>query len=259
MNLILFQPDEFDGATRLATLSPRDPRAIHVQKVLHLVPGQFLRAGLLDGPSGTATLLPSPSGASNVHPLQFQCSFDTPIAPLPRIDLLLALPRPKVFHRLLEDLAALSFGTLWAFPAQKTRSAYAPSHHFDAESIRDALLSGLQQSRRTRLPAVQFLPTLDLSALPLPTYALRLLAHPMSAPTHGVFHALPHLPAAGRILVAIGPEPGWTGNELRRLLARHFIPLSLGPTPLRTPTASIALLSALHLGLAAKPEGFQKF
>lgn len=248
MNLLLFLPPEYDARSATAALPPACPRALHLRKILHVRAGQPFRAGLLDGPSGTATPLSDLPPADGT-PWRFRCTFDVPLPPPPPIDLLLAMPRPKVLARLLEDLAALSFDTLWLLHAHKTRAAYSTAHQLEPDALQSALLAGLQQARRTRLPRVRILPDLDFSALPLSTYALRLLAHPAPTASRDLLAAIGRLPLGSRLLLAIGPEPGWTPSELDRFRAHDFLPFSLGPTPLRTPTAAIALLSLLHLSL----------
>ena len=51
--------------------------------------------------------------------------------------------------------------------------------------------------------------------------------------------------AMGRPILAIGPEGGWTDDEVTRLEAHGFRQMSLGPRILRTDTATIALLARL--------------
>jgi RsmE family RNA methyltransferase len=48
-----------------------------------------------------------------------------------------------------------------------------------------------------------------------------------------------------RPVLAIGPEGGWTDDEVARLEAHGFRRMSLGPRILRTDTATIALLARL--------------
>ena len=49
----------------------------------------------------------------------------------------------------------------------------------------------------------------------------------------------------GRMVLAIGPEGGWTDDEVALLESRGFSRYSLGPRILRTDTAAIALLARL--------------
>jgi len=57
----------------------------------------------------------------------------------------------------------------------------------------------------------------------------------------------PHLPAVGRcgmtISLAVGPEGGWTDDELKLFRDSGWISASLGPTILRAETATIAALA----------------
>ena len=46
-------------------------------------------------------------------------------------------------------------------------------------------------------------------------------------------------------VLAVGPEGGWTDEEVERLEAKGFARMSLGPRILRTDTALIALISRL--------------
>lgn len=55
MNLLLLQPEDFIDSRR-ARVGGR--RLTHLREILQPAPGDVLRAGLLDGPLGTATLLP---------------------------------------------------------------------------------------------------------------------------------------------------------------------------------------------------------
>lgn len=244
MNLVLFHPGEYGAAERVARLPKGDARAEHLFKVLHVREGQAFRAGVANGASGLARI-EGEEGAC----WRIRCAFDRPAEARPRVDILLAMPRPKALPRILEDLAALSFGTLWLFAASKTRGAYGTSHKAEAAAVEAAVWAGLQQGRHTRVPEVRTLEGLSLGALPLAEYAARLVAHPTEEASLPLLQSLRGLPAAARVLLAIGPEPGWTDGELKRLFCRHFLPFSLGPAPLRTHAAAVALLSALQLHL----------
>jgi 16S rRNA U1498 N3-methylase RsmE len=53
-------------------------------------------------------------------------------------------------------------------------------------------------------------------------------------------------PADGPVMLAIGPERGWSDMERRQLSATGFKRLSLGNRALRTETACAAAVSALE-------------
>jgi 16S rRNA (uracil1498-N3)-methyltransferase len=48
---------------------------------------------------------------------------------------------------------------------------------------------------------------------------------------------------AGEILLAVGPEGGWTADELQLFNRAGWVPASLGPTILRAETAAIAAMA----------------
>src|SRR5688572_3874349 len=99
MNLILLEPSEASGncEIRLSGI-----RAAHLLNVLQVAAGHQVRVGIMDGPCGVGTVQ-SVSGDT----IELQCSFETTVPTRPQIDLLLALPRPKVLRRLWAQIAAL--------------------------------------------------------------------------------------------------------------------------------------------------------
>jgi len=68
--------------------------------------------------------------------------------------------------------------------------------------------------------------------------ANRIVGHPS-----GAFDSSPC--REGRLLLAVGPEGGWTDEEVELLEARGFSRYSLGSRILRTDTALVALVARL--------------
>jgi RsmE family RNA methyltransferase len=242
LNLIVIEPGEVgsDGAVQL-----HGSRAIHLLRVLNVTPGQPVRIGVLDGPCGTGTV--TAVGADSVS---LSCAFDAAPPPRPAVDLLLAVPRPKVMRRLWAQLAALGVGRVILTNAEKVERPYFDTHMLDPACYRPLLIEGLQQARDTLLPKVtihrrfRILVEDELDELCGPV--LRLVAHPRaSARVEDVVRR--HSATVGlRVLLAVGPEGGWNDFELRLLEAQGFEGVSMGPRTLRTDTASIALLALTH-------------
>jgi len=235
MNMILLQPDDFrdDG---LAVLS--DERARHIRKVLKAEPGKVLRVGVLDGPLGKGMVL-----AVDQHTVSLQCVLEE-VPPKPRIDLLLAMPRPKVMKRLWAQLAALGLGRIVLVNADKVERYYFDSHVLEPDFYNARLIEGLQQARCTHLPEVlarqRFKPFVEDELDGLFPDSLRLLADPSGE------KRIPDLKLdARRVLLAIGPEGGWTDYELSKLQEHGFELFRMGSRILRTDTACIGLLSTL--------------
>lgn len=238
MNLILIEANELDsdGCARLA-----DHRATHATRVLGVVVGQEIRVGLIDGPMGRAEVT-----ALDDHAVSLRCVF-TDLPQRPSVDLLLALPRPKVLRRLWAQIAALGVGRIMLTNAARVERNYFDTHLLDPRGYRPLLLEGLQQARDTRVPTVtvhrQFRVLVEDDLDSLSGDALRLVADP--AATSTVARALAAR-AAARVLVAVGPEGGWNAFELDLLQAHGFTGVGLGPRTLRADTACVALLALVH-------------
>ncbi len=102
--------------------------------------------------------------------------------------------------------------------------------------------SACGQCGRARLPAVATPAGLQDACASLPADALRLTLDPGAVA--GV-HALA-APASATVVVAIGPEGGWSPRDREQLVAAGFNGVRLGPRILRTETAGIAAVSALQ-------------
>ena len=240
MNLILLEPDEIqpDGSAVLT-----GKRARHVREVLQVAEGEEIRVGVVDGAMGTATIL------EDAKQLRLQCRLSEPVPPVPRVDLLLAMPRPKVMNRLWPILASLGVGRILVSNAWKTERNYFDTHVLEPEHVREGLIEGLQQARDTRVPQVsvhkQFKKLIEDKLDSFGPYAARLVAHPGAAS----LASLGGLPKDARVLLAVGPEGGWTPFELEMLAKHGFSSVSWGPRALRTDMACVVLLGLLHSSL----------
>jgi RsmE family RNA methyltransferase len=242
VNLILLEPGEVepDGYARLT-----DARAGHIVTVLRATAGRQIRVGLVDGPLGTATV--SSVGEPGA-PVELRCVFDGPVPERPPIDLLLALPRPKVLRRLWAQLTALGVGRIMLCNAARVERNYFDTHVLEPEQVRPLLVEGLQQARDTRLPLVtihrQFRVLIEDDLDRLTGDGARLVTHP--AATQSLHDAIASGPGHPRRVIAIGPEGGWNDFELRLLEAHRFRLAGMGPRTLRADTAAISLLALAH-------------
>ena len=250
MNLILFEADEASirhadagpATATVITLPRHDPRAIHIVNVLRAGPGKAIRIGTIDGPLGTAAIRQVDEGA-----VTLECEFEGHPPPRPRIDLLLALPRPKVLRRLWAQLAALGVGRIMLTNAERVERNYFDTHVLTAGCYRPLLIEGLQQARDTHLPAVtihrQFRVLVEDQLDHLVGGSTRIVADPQATRSPGEAVAQG---AGGRIVLAVGPEGGWNAFELALLAAHGFQCVGMGPRTLRTDTACVALIAIVN-------------
>lgn len=219
-----------------------DGRAHHIKTVLKTETEGTLRVGLLNGPLGTGRV-----EQVDPHAVVMKCMFEDDVPSQPRIDLLLAMPRPKVMKRLWAQLAALGVGRIVLLRADKVERYYFDSHVLDPEFYTKWLLEGLQQARCTHLPEVLIRPRFkpfvedELNAL-FPKH-LKLLADPSGKERLADFFQSAERPE--RTVIAIGPEGGWTSYELSRLQEHDFQLFGMGRRILRTDTATVSMLSML--------------
>lgn len=235
VNLVLVDAAEIvDGVVQLA-----GPRAEHVRSVLAPAPGQRLRIGVIDGAIGTARLV---SLAPDV--VLDDLALEATPEP-PPIDLLLALPRPKVLARLLSPIAQLGVRRIFLSGAWKVERFYFDAHVLEPQEIRAHLLEGLSQVKDTRVPivtvhrSIAFLLEEELDGL-VPQGAQRVVLDARGPALESVL--VPSRPA----ILAIGPEGGFTGREDALLSERRFVMAGLGPRTLRSDVAVTAALARAH-------------
>jgi RsmE family RNA methyltransferase len=243
MNLIVIEPSELD-ANGLAVL--RDNRARHIREVLGAKTDDLIRVGLLDGPFGSGIVR-----EIRGDDVFLTCDFGGNVPPLPAVDLLLAMPRPKVMKRLWAQLAALGVGEIIITNAARVEKNYFDTHVLEESFFRPLLIEGLQQARDTRLPRVsihrRFRPLVEDELASLSDATERIVADPSGTERIGRIAAQ----NAGRVLLAVGPEGGWVPFELDLLAKHKFIACGMGTRTLRTDTACIALLAVLHDAMRA--------
>ena len=225
MNILLLEEDEID-------LPARDPRARHVRKVLGLGVGDSLRAGIVNGPAGTAVI-------EVIDSRHMRIRFDpdgsaVPTAE-PQVDMILGHPRPIVLKRMLRDLGTVGIRRLIVVPTALGEKSYLASTMW--ARIRPLLIEGAAQAGSTRLMEVERCNSISegVAAAKL-SDQLKVLLHPDSPDSmNDVFAAGNH----SSILLAVGSERGWTMDEVQRLTSEGFILATMGVRTLRTESAAV--------------------
>ena len=243
MNRILFEKDEIvDG---IATFGGE--RAEHVMNVLHGEVGQVLKTGEIGGFIGTGVITgitrPPPSVSS--PEITVACSHDKRSL-RPWVDLILAPPRPRVMKRLLPQLATMGVGRIFLVGAKKVEKDFWGATLLKPENYRPLLVDGLMQAGTSILPTLEtrrnFRKFVKEELDTLWPEAKRIVAHPYDG---NRTIEQPERSNNRAILLAVGPEGGWTDEEVTLLEEHGFARYSLGSRILRTDTATIALLAQL--------------
>ena len=232
MNLILIERPECAGNEAQI----EGERARHVHEVLRLAPGDTLRIGLLNGPRGEGRVL-------EIAPdrLRLECVWSE-VPPRSSLDLILAAPRPKVMRRLWPQLSALGLRRIWIVNAEKVEKPYFSSHVLAPATYEPLLKEGLQQACDTWLPEVEVVtrlkPFMEDRVPSLFSAHDRWIAHP------GAGALTPAVSADRPVVVAVGPEGGWTPYELDLFSTAGFTPFSPTSRILRSDTFCITALAA---------------
>lgn len=258
MNRILFEKNEIiDGC---ATFS--DERAEHVLNVLHGAVGQVLKTGELDGLIGTSVITEirdlhereegsAQRGSGLLAGTVVVECMHTEAAPEPWFDLVLAPPRPRVLKRLLPQLAALGVGRIVLVGAEKVEKSFWGAQLLKPEVYRPLLVDGLMQCGTTRVPTIRcernFRRYAEMQMADEFAGCEKIVAHPAVCASPRSDSLKPETangqrPTANCVL-AIGPEGGWTEDEVALLEVKGFRRRSLGRRILRTDTATIALVA----------------
>ena len=235
MNLLLLRAQDLDDENR-ATVRGR--RFEHITNVIKPAVGDTLKAGLLNGNTGRATVV-----ALEQDHLKLSLELnETPEPTLPLV-LLLALPRPKMLRRILQTVATMGIESLYLINSYRVEKSYWQSPFLETAAIEEQLLLGLEQAGATGMPRVKlrqrFKPFVEDELNDIATAQGRFVAHP-SAGT-----ALPvafNAPAT----IAIGPEGGFIPYEVSKLEEQGFRAASLGKRILKVETAISAIIGRMY-------------
>lgn len=223
MNCLLIEPNERVENSDRVHIQGRRRR--HAEEILRASPGDTLRVGIIGGRLGTARIL-----GLDKETLDLEVELDREPPPKRAMEIVLALPRPPVFRRLVSTIASLGVERLLVVGTARTEKSFWQSRVVEPEAIRERLLLGLEQAGDTILPKVEFHRSFEslLSDILPPRLVGRrgLVAHP------GAKKPCPH--AVGEpVTVFIGPEGGLLDFEIEGLGEIGFEAVDLGSRVLR--------------------------
>ena len=218
----------------------RDERTIHLIKVLHKKRGDVFEAGILGGMRGTGRIEKINLDGSVFVSLSMNEN------PPPRLPIRVAVGfvRPVQIRRLLRDLSNLGVEAIDLAGADLGEKSYRDTKLLEDGGAMAALIEGAVQARDTIIPELAVFTQIsewlksrpweknqDSKRIPL------LLAMDNVRP-EGALSRLG--PTKRPVVLAVGPERGWSDRERDLLEEAGFSRLSLGSRALRTETACVA-------------------
>lgn len=189
----------------------------HLERVLRLRPGTTITVGDGAGAWAVAQLAPNLERLADVHRL----------APEPNpITIGIALTKGEKPELVVQKLTELGVDRIVLFPSARSVVRWdSAKAEASLNRLRRVVDSAVCQCRRAWSPTVTFLPTFsDVIALPFAALAA-VDGEPFDADRH--------------LTVLVGPEGGWTPQELAVSLPR----VALGPHILRAETAAFSIAS----------------
>jgi 16S rRNA (uracil1498-N3)-methyltransferase len=224
------------------TLSLPEEAANHLVRVMRLREGDGCVLFNGDGHDYRATLVV-------VGKRDAQVRIDAALAvanesPL-HITLLQGIARGEKMDLILQKATELGVNAIVPVNAERTEvkldAARAEKRLAHWNSV---VVSACGQSGRARVPSVAAPQSLLDAARQVPAEALKLTLDPLGE------HRLSTLqPASGGVVIAIGPEGGWSPRDRQALAEADFQGLQLGPRILRTETAGLAAIAAVQARL----------
>ncbi|ODS23718.1 16S rRNA (uracil(1498)-N(3))-methyltransferase [Candidatus Endobugula sertula] len=236
MNLILLLDTDFiaDNCVKLY-----GRRFEHIRTVHQVEVGSRLNVGLLNGSIGTGLI-------EQIDNQQVILTTSLDVLPPPRlpINLIIALPRPKMLKRILQTCATMGVKKIIFLNSYRVEKSYWQTPLLSKEKINEQLILGLEQAKDTILPEIilekQFKPFVEDHLPTLCKETISLVAHPESA-TRCPYNL--QEPAT----LVIGPEGGLIPYEIRKLNQAGCKSVHVGERILRVETAVTSLLTRLYL------------
>ncbi|MGF1510688.1 MAG: RsmE family RNA methyltransferase [Myxococcota bacterium] len=241
MNLLLLT--EMDLQTD-GTFSIRGDRARESARILQArgvsaFEGQVLRAGRANVGPGEARVVSLRDGLLTVR------FVPTGQEEASRLHLVLGIPRPKFLRRILPQIAAQGVGSIDLVRTWRTERTFLQSPLLQPEGHTPLLHEGMMQGGWTCVPSVRVHPRFE--------GFLETIPHERDKWMGSLTGTGP--PRLGRrdLVVAVGPERGFSDYESERLLAAGFRPVRVPCGVMRTDTACVALLALGALALNGCP------
>lgn len=241
MNSAIILPEELSNPT-LAHI--RGKRALYLFETHELRTGLVVQASILGGRRGTAEVL-----SAKADEIILRLSMGLQARERTRITLIVAVPRPQTVKKVVQLASCLGVTSLHFIKAKNVEKSYLQSKSLKEESLKFEVIKGLEQSYDSMPPEIEIHPEYwRFRKEVLPEILQR---HPGSARyiLHTSMQQMSERIEAGReqhVLLAIGPESGWSDTELDDFLQAGFQQLSLGARVLRVEHAAAFALSRVE-------------
>lgn len=232
MDYFLVDPADIDGENLIL----RGEEQRHLSRVLRKKAGDHVM--VTDGHGKTYEVILRAFGKTTV-----ECSIVHTFVKLnePRIDVTLAispLKNPARLDFVVEKATELGVRTV--IPLLCERTIRRTENHDRLEKI---AIAATKQCGRSIVPGIFVSTNFETLVQNSDQYDLKLIPHEKTEQSQFVGAAIKHHEQAASVLVLIGPEGGFTDEEVRLAGKEGFVSISLGPRRLRSETAALSAIS----------------
>ena len=219
--------DEFTITTAALTGAHAD----HLTRVLRAKVGQEFDIAAAD------TIRRGRITAITNDRVEFELGEELPAASIAHITLLIAIFKFDRLEWAIEKCTELGVAKIIPVIARRTDAHLAAASAKRLDRWRRLALQASEQSRRAAPPEI--MEPVKFSKAILQSATPRIVLNEEEQKT-SLREILDVHPSAAEIILAIGPEGGWTEDELDQFQKSGWLSATLGPTILRAETAAIA-------------------
>lgn len=246
MNSLLLFPSEFVDENRVLLEGDR----ANMARLEHeLSVGLEIAAARYNGRRGRAQVIKCEEGM-----IELKVRLNDEAPSRDNTQVIVAIPRPQTIKKVLQSAASFGLRAVHFVPSQACQSSYMQSKSLRPDFLNKEIQLGMQQVFDCNPPEVivhKSFPNDLAAALKFESQALKLCAH-----TNKFFaeSALANSMANFKLessdaplVIAIGPEAGWTNSEVQTFVTQGFRPVSLGERIYRVEVALNLLLGQIML------------
>lgn len=236
MNLILLFNEDFLDET---TVLLKGRRYKHITEIHKVEIGKELQVGLINNKMGIGKVIEIKEDS-----IILEVNLNKNPPKPSNIEIVMAMPRPKVFKRIIQDLTTMGIKKIYIINTWKVEKSFWNSPKISEKSLNQAIALGLEQGKDTIIPDIQvykrFKPFIEDEIPDIISGKKAILAHPISRSKNLEKNA-----KTDKIVLAIGPEGGFTEYEVDMFKRFGFEDISLGDRILRVETVLPYLIGKL--------------
>ena len=233
MNIILFTPDE-----DITTLSADDVRYQHIRNILKLKAGDTFQGGIINKSYECFKI----DNINDDKIILSHQTLDKKVESEYPISVFCSIIRPIDAKKVFKNLSTIGAEHIYLGKTDKTEKSYSNGNLWSKDKYYPLLVEGAQQGATAYIPEVTVHYSLDTflekngdkfqNKIALDNYQYTIPLQNAQL-------------AAGKTIMAVGGERGWSDRERKMLLDYGFTLCSMGSRVLRTEAACLAGFAVL--------------